>query len=100
MTTIDDEDGADDAQKGARMSFATNFGFVRRLVLILGRDAIKPEGREEIGRWLTLMIDGAEGVLDAAIEHDAMTGEVVALANEVEAARTWVAEFLRPGETG
>jgi hypothetical protein len=100
MTTIDDEDGARDAQEGARRDFATDFGFVRRLVRILGRDAIKPEGRDEIGRWLTLTIDGADRVLDAAIEHDAMSAEVVALANEVEEARTWVADFLKPGETG
>ena len=91
----DDEVGSDDAHSDALVTFAANFEFAKRLVRVLGADNLKLESREDIGRWLALIIENAEVEIDTAIAHDALTPEIAMLVKEVEAVRTWAADLMR-----
>ena len=90
----DDEAGSNDA-RNALPTFVAHFDFATRLVRILGADNLEFESREEIGRWLALMIDAAEVEIDTAIADDAPTPEIAMLIEKVEEARTWRADLVR-----
>ena len=91
----DDEVGSNDAHSNALLTFTANFEFATGLVRVLGADNLELESREEIGRWLALMIDNAEVEIDTAIAHDTLTPEIAMLVKEVEEARTWAADLVR-----